>query len=156
MINRLKIPDYVLLHRPMFYADQVLNPALCLAFTKEMALLGDDFLPMAKETVSSSTDMGSFTTLRSAPQIYLSTMVILLIGLYSGNVSHVVPSFHCSYGIYSGGASNHTAGFTAAAATPDALARAIRVGKGLAMLGIHLLHDDDFSQRVTTAFESAK
>jgi metal-dependent amidase/aminoacylase/carboxypeptidase family protein len=111
----------------MFYADQVLNSALCNAFTEEMALMGDKFLPMAKETLSSATDMG--------------------------NVSHVVPSFHCSYGIDSGDAANHQAGFTAAAATPDALDRAVRVGKGLAMLGLRVLLDGDFSKSVKDAFE---
>ncbi|KEY70814.1 hypothetical protein S7711_09831 [Stachybotrys chartarum IBT 7711] len=115
---------------PVLYADQILNPALCEDFTEEMILLGEKFLPMAKEAVSASTDMG--------------------------NVSHVVPSFHCSYGICSGDASNHTAGFTAAAATPDALNRAIRVGKGLAMLGIRLLLDAEFCQSVRFAFEQAK
>ncbi|KAH7324274.1 hypothetical protein B0I35DRAFT_369357 [Stachybotrys elegans] len=115
---------------PLFYADQILNSALCEAFTEEMGFMGDKFLPMAKEAVSASTDMG--------------------------NVSHVVPSFHCSYGIHSGDASNHTAGFAAAAATPDALDRAVRVGKGLAMLGIRLLIDGEFSQSVRAAFELAK
>ncbi|KXJ88955.1 hypothetical protein Micbo1qcDRAFT_196886 [Microdochium bolleyi] len=114
----------------LFYADQILNSALCGAFTEEMALLGDKFLPMAKETVSASTDMG--------------------------NVSHVLPSFHCSYGIESGSASNHTAGFTVAAATPDALYRAVRVGQGLAMLTVRLLIDSAFRRSVQTAFESTK
>ncbi|KAK6723628.1 hypothetical protein SNK04_002474 [Fusarium graminearum] len=115
---------------PLFYADQILNPVLCEAFTEEMRYLGDEFLPIAKETVSYSTDMG--------------------------NVSHVLPSFHCSYGIHSGAASNHTPGFTAAAATPDALDRAIRVGRGLAMLGVYILHNPEFSTRMTTAFKAAK
>ncbi|KAG7416900.1 Peptidase M20 domain-containing protein 2 [Fusarium oxysporum f. sp. rapae] len=95
-----------------------------------MALLGDSFLPMAKEAVSASTDMG--------------------------NVSHVVPSFHCSYGIHSANASNHTAGFTVAAGTPDAIDRAIRVGRGLAMLGIRVLLDNDLRRSVSAAFKRAR
>ncbi|KFA55224.1 hypothetical protein S40293_09856 [Stachybotrys chartarum IBT 40293] len=122
--------DLVKVDAPVLYADQILNPALCEDFTEEMILLGDKFLPMAKEAVSASTDMD--------------------------NVLHVVPSFHCSYGICSGDASNHTAGFKAAAATPDALNRAIRVGKGLVMLGIRLLFDAEFCQSVRFAFEQTK
>ncbi|KAF9769458.1 hypothetical protein IL306_013122 [Fusarium sp. DS 682] len=115
---------------PFIYKDQILNSVLCEAFTHEMALLGDEFLPMAKEAVSASTDMG--------------------------NVSHVVPSFHCSYGIRSGDASNHAPGFTAAAGTADALDRAVRVGRGLAMLGIRVLIDNDLRQRVGIAFKKAR
>ncbi|RBA21175.1 hypothetical protein FPRO05_07489 [Fusarium proliferatum] len=43
---------------PFIYKDQILNSALCETFTYEMALLGDSFLPMAKEAVSAATDMG--------------------------------------------------------------------------------------------------
>ena len=71
-------------------------------------------------------------------------------------MSHIVPSFHCSYGILSGDASNHTAGFTAAAATPDALDKAVRVGQGLAMLSIRILLDVNFCQKVRSDFEQAK
>ncbi|KAF5001093.1 hypothetical protein FGRMN_1287 [Fusarium graminum] len=112
---------------PFIYKDQILNAVLCETFTSEMSLLGDHFLPMAKEAVSASTDMG--------------------------NVSHVVPSFHCSYGIHSGNASNHTAGFTAAAKTPDAIDRAIRVGRGLAILGIRVLNDAELRRGVTAEFK---
>ncbi|RGP60409.1 hypothetical protein FLONG3_10875 [Fusarium longipes] len=115
---------------PFIYKDQILNPVLCDTFTDEMAFLGDTFLPMAKEAVSASTDMG--------------------------NVSHVVPSFHCSYGIHSGSASNHTAGFTAAAGTPDSIDRAIRVGRGLAMLGIRVLNDSELRHSVTAEFKKSR
>ncbi|KAF4953695.1 hypothetical protein FGADI_5803 [Fusarium gaditjirri] len=43
---------------PFIYKDQILNSVLCETFTYEMALLGDSFLPMAKEAVSAATDMG--------------------------------------------------------------------------------------------------
>lgn len=138
--------------RPLFYADQILNPVLCEAFTEEMRYLGDEFLPIAKETVSSSTDMGQCIPL-SEEHTWVTLLIVIFV---IGNVSHVLPSFHCSYGIHSGAASNHTPGFTAAAATPDALDRAIRVGQGLAMLGVYILHSPEFSTRMTAAFKAAK
>ncbi|KAF4345838.1 amidohydrolase [Fusarium beomiforme] len=137
---------------PFIYKDQILNSVLCETFTHEMALLGDEFLPMAKEAVSASTDMGMYTP----PEVcHRPILTALSLSLGTGNVSHVVPSFHCSYGIRSGDASNHTPGFTAAAGTPDAIDRAIRVGRGLAMLGIRVLIDGDLRQRVSMAFKKA-
>ncbi|HVC30247.1 MAG TPA: M20 family metallopeptidase [Steroidobacteraceae bacterium] len=55
-----------------------------------------------------------------------------------GNVSHVVPSIQPTYAIPSG-AGNHNAGFTAAAATPEAHAAAVRAAKALAMTALDAL-----------------
>lgn len=72
-------------------------------------------------------------------------MVILLIGLYLGNVFHVVLLFYCFYGIYFGGVLNYIVGFIVVVVILDVLVRVIWVGKGLVMFGIYLFYDDDFS-----------
>ncbi len=54
-----------------------------------------------------------------------------------GDVSQVVPSIHPVFGIPTD-AANHTPGFTAAAATPEAHARMIRAAKALACTAIDL------------------
>jgi amidohydrolase len=55
-----------------------------------------------------------------------------------GNVSHVVPSIQPSYAIPCE-AGNHNPGFTAAAATPEAHAAALRAAKALAMTALDAL-----------------
>jgi amidohydrolase len=55
-----------------------------------------------------------------------------------GNVSHVVPSIQPSYAIPCE-AGNHNPDFTAAAATPEAHAAALRAAKALAMTGLDAL-----------------
>ena len=56
-----------------------------------------------------------------------------------GNVSYVVPSIHPVFGIpVEDGAGNHTAGFTAAAATVEAHRATLRASKALAMTALEL------------------
>jgi hypothetical protein len=55
-----------------------------------------------------------------------------------GNVSHIVPSIQPSYAIPCE-AGNHNPDFTAAAATPEAHAAALRAAKALAMTGLDAL-----------------
>ncbi len=52
-----------------------------------------------------------------------------------GDVSYVLPSIHPMFGIPTE-AGNHTAGFTAAAATPEAHANTLRAAKALAMTAL--------------------
>lgn len=61
----------------------------------------------------------------------------------AGKVSHAVPSFHCTFVLPRAKCANHTPEFTAAAKTPESLAITLGVGKGLGMLGLRLLLDDE-------------
>lgn len=54
-----------------------------------------------------------------------------------GNISYAVPSIHPSFGIPTD-AVNHTPGFTASAATPEAHRRMLRAAKALALTAIDL------------------
>ena len=57
-----------------------------------------------------------------------------------GNVSHVIPSIHPLFAIpVEDGAGNHTPGFTACAATPEAHEAAARAAKAMAMAAIDLI-----------------
>jgi amidohydrolase len=72
-----------------------------------------------------------------------------------GNVCYECPGFHGVFGIEApAGASNHTKGFTAAAGTEDALARAIECGRGMARVAWKLLEDDAFAERVQKEWEA--
>jgi metal-dependent amidase/aminoacylase/carboxypeptidase family protein len=54
-----------------------------------------------------------------------------------GDVSYVVPSIHPMFGIpVTPGAGNHTPGFTACAATPEAHEATIRAAKALSMTAL--------------------
>lgn len=57
-----------------------------------------------------------------------------------GNISYAVPSIHPSFGIPTE-AVNHTAGFTASAATPEAHRRMLRAAKALALTALDLYAD---------------
>jgi hypothetical protein len=59
-----------------------------------------------------------------------------------GNVSYAVPTIHPTFAIpCPPGVGNHTPGFTAAAATPEAHAATIRASKGLAFTALDLYLD---------------
>ncbi len=59
-----------------------------------------------------------------------------------GNVSYAVPTIHPTFAIpCPPGAGNHTPGFTAAAATPEAHSATIRASKGLAFTALDLYLD---------------
>ncbi|KAL7422739.1 hypothetical protein Q5752_002031 [Cryptotrichosporon argae] len=71
-----------------------------------------------------------------------------------GNCCYAFPSIHPGFHIPAPyGSINHTAGFTAAARAPEAHAAAIKVAKGLAVLGAKFLTDDAFAKDVKHAWE---
>lgn len=72
-----------------------------------------------------------------------------------GNVTYKVPGIHPMFWIESDGV-NHTKEFTVATRTKGAHARAVKVAKGLAVVGAKFLHDDDFSKEVKKAFREFK
>ncbi|KAH7013077.1 hypothetical protein EDB80DRAFT_863051 [Ilyonectria destructans] len=98
------------------YMDLRANMSLSKAFSEEMNMLGRKFT-ICPERGTASTDMG--------------------------NVSHAVPSFHCTFVLPGAKCANHAPEFTAAAKTPEALGITLGVGKGLGMLGLRSLLDDE-------------
>ncbi|KAL5537215.1 hypothetical protein ACEPAF_1038 [Sanghuangporus sanghuang] len=70
-----------------------------------------------------------------------------------GNVTYALPAIHPLYAIPTqpnGG--NHTPEFTQSSRTPEAYAAAMRVAKGLALVGIRVLDDSTFFKQVSTFF----
>jgi metal-dependent amidase/aminoacylase/carboxypeptidase family protein len=93
------------------YTDLVNNDGLCEAYAENMSTL-ELQLPAKAQSLSgvgASTDMG--------------------------NVSYVVPSIHPMFGIPTE-AANHTPGFTAAAATPEAHRAMLRASTALALTAL--------------------
>lgn len=54
------------------------------------------------------------------------------------------------------GSSNHTPGFAEAARTPEAHNCAMKVAKGLAVIGAKFMIDDNFAKETREAFEKLK
>ncbi len=99
------------------YRPMATNGTLARAFHENAALMGWSLpSPDQEIPVGASSDMG--------------------------NVSHVVPSIQPTYAIPCE-AGNHNAGFTAAAATPEAHAAALRAAKALAMTALDALFRPD-------------
>ncbi|MFQ5382598.1 MAG: M20 family metallopeptidase, partial [Dehalococcoidia bacterium] len=72
-----------------------------------------------------------------------------------GNVSYVVPSIHPMFGIpVTEGAGNHTPGFTACAATPEAHAAALRAAKALALTALDLYEERQLLESAKAEFEA--
>lgn len=72
-----------------------------------------------------------------------------------GNVTYKMPAIHPGFLVVSKGV-NHTPEFTDAAGTQDAHERAIKVAKGLAMVGAKFLEDDKFAKEVKRKFDEFK
>lgn len=71
-----------------------------------------------------------------------------------GNVSYAVPAFHGGFGIETvPGAFNHTPGFAKASEMEDAFKRTLEAAKGMALVGIRVLEDEQFAERVWKDFE---
>jgi len=71
-----------------------------------------------------------------------------------GNVSHLVPSFHGAFIIPAGPEiSAHNPGFAACAGTDEAHVAALTCAKGMAMLALRILVDDDLARRAREDFE---
>ena len=71
-----------------------------------------------------------------------------------GNVSHRVPSFHGAFIIPAGPEiSAHNPGFAACAGTEEAHKAALTCAKGMAMLALRILIDDDLARRARSDFE---
>ncbi|KAK8854755.1 hypothetical protein IAR55_003494 [Kwoniella newhampshirensis] len=74
-----------------------------------------------------------------------------------GNVTYRLPAFTPNFAIPSPlGSGNHTAGFTESAGKPEAHRLAMKVAKGLAVIGAKFLSDDEFAKETKKAFEQWK
>ncbi|EON98091.1 putative metal-dependent amidase aminoacylase carboxypeptidase protein [Phaeoacremonium minimum UCRPA7] len=73
-----------------------------------------------------------------------------------GNVSYVLPSLHAIYGIPSQeGASCHDPRFTEASGSDEAFETALRVGRGLAMLGWRFITEPELTHKVAEQYLSS-
>ncbi|KAL4244405.1 peptidase M20A family protein [Abortiporus biennis] len=71
-----------------------------------------------------------------------------------GNISYSLPSIHPAYAIPTEkNGSNHTPQFSQSAKLPEAHEACIKISKGLAMTGLRVLADQQFSDQVKEAFE---
>ena len=114
------------------YSDMIANDVLAKAYTDNLATFGLK-LPSKQAVLSGpggSTDMG--------------------------DVSYVVPSIHPMFGIpVTHGAGNHTPGFTACAATPEAHENTLRAAKALAMTAIDLYSRPELLASAASEFRKA-
>ncbi|KAI2618577.1 hypothetical protein GGS26DRAFT_574459 [Hypomontagnella submonticulosa] len=110
------------------YANLTANQALCEVYVDEMQAIGEKVLLHQEKPVTASTDMG--------------------------NVGHVVPSFHGAFAIPTApSVSLHSPGFAAAASTDEAHEISLKCAKGMAMLAIRTLLDDEFASRARSDFQ---
>ena len=94
-----------------------------------MSTIGEKILPLQPTPLTASTDMG--------------------------NVSWVVPSFHGAFSIPAPpDVSMHNPGFAAAAATEEAHEAAIKAAKGMAMLGVRVVMDEEVIKGAKKDFET--
>ncbi|PTB68599.1 hypothetical protein BBK36DRAFT_1113770 [Trichoderma citrinoviride] len=110
------------------YEHVISNPTLCKAYVEDMSKLGEKVEITLPESFNASTDMG--------------------------NVTHVVPGIHGGFGIETGpNVSLHSREFAAAAGTDEAHEVAMKSGKGMAMLALRVLLDDEVAERARADFD---
>ncbi|CAG8608702.1 3939_t:CDS:2, partial [Acaulospora morrowiae] len=74
-----------------------------------------------------------------------------------GNVTYAIPGFHPFYNIHVDWANlNHTPGFTEAAGKEIAHVETIKATKGMTLVGLDFLIDEEFAKEVKTDFEGIK
>ncbi|CAH0020534.1 unnamed protein product [Clonostachys rhizophaga] len=111
------------------YQDLRANNTLCQAYVEEMACFGNNVFLKQRMEFPASTDMG--------------------------NVSYHVPSFHGTFVASTLGVPIHSPKFTAEAATDEAHAAAIECGKGMAMLALRVLADDQVATGAREDFKKS-
>ena len=100
------------------YVDLRINSSLCKAYVESMAYLGFKIMQELWTPTEASTDMG--------------------------NVSYLVPSFHGAFPIPTTlDVAAHNPKFAACAGTDEAHVAALNCAKGMAMLAIRVLTEDD-------------
>jgi amidohydrolase len=111
------------------YADLNTNDVMAQSYFENFSALG-----------------GRLPTKEQSPQGGASTDM--------GNVSYAVPSIHPMFGIPTHGAANHTAGFTACAATEEAHAATLRAAKAMAMSALDLYAGPDLLAAAKAEFQA--
>ncbi|OPB44024.1 metal-dependent amidase/aminoacylase/carbohypothetical proteinpeptidase [Trichoderma guizhouense] len=110
------------------YEHVISNPTLCKVYAEDMSKLGERVEISLPESFNASTDMG--------------------------NVTHVVPGIHGGFGIKTGpNVALHSREFAAAAGTDEAHEVAMKSGKGMAMLALRVLLDDDIAASARAEFD---
>lgn len=110
------------------YLNLRANNALCESYAQDMGTFGSRVQVKQEKLMNASTDMG--------------------------NVSHLVPSFHGGFIIPAGPEiSAHNPGFAACAGTEQAHQAALTCAKGMAMLALRVLVDDNLAKRAKADFE---
>ncbi|GAB0143611.1 hypothetical protein EsHS_00004120 [Epichloe bromicola] len=110
------------------YKHVISNLGLCETYAQDMAKIGEQVSIKAPEPFTASTDMG--------------------------NVSHEVPGFHGAFAIPTEpDAALHSPKFAAAAGKPEAHECAVKSAKGMAMLALRVIVDDELAARVRRDFE---
>ncbi|KAI1099219.1 hypothetical protein F4804DRAFT_337455 [Jackrogersella minutella] len=110
------------------YSNMTANKALCTAYVSEMESIGERVLLWRDKPITASTDMG--------------------------NVSHAVPSFHGAFAIPAAPeVSLHSPKFAAAAGTDEAHEVCLKCAKGMAMVAVRVLLDDELASKARNDFE---
>ncbi|KAI1208154.1 uncharacterized protein F4807DRAFT_154755 [Annulohypoxylon truncatum] len=113
------------------YSNMIANKSLCNTYVSEMSAIGEKVLLWREKPVTASTDMG--------------------------NVSQVVPSFHGAFGIPTApDVALHNPRFAAAASTDEAHEVCLQCAKGMAMLVMQVLLDDELASNARGDFEHDK
>ncbi|UQC73364.1 metal-dependent amidase/aminoacylase/carboxypeptidase [Colletotrichum lupini] len=111
------------------YMNLRANNTLCKTYVEDMAAIGQTIQLHQAKPFNASTDMG--------------------------NVSYHVPSFHGAFVIpTSPDVAGHNPKFAAAAATDEAHKAALMCAKGMAMLAVRVLVDDDIASQARADFGS--
>lgn len=117
------------MHRSPTYLNLRVNDALCKAYVQDMSVLGSNIMLHQEKAMNASTDMG--------------------------NVSHHVPSFHGAFVVPAeADVSVHNPAFAACAGTHEAHEAALQCAKGMAMLALRVLSDDELARQAKADFDA--
>lgn len=109
------------------YLNLRANDTLCRTYTEDMKTLGSNILAHQETDMNASTDMG--------------------------NVSHIIPTFHGAFAIpATSDVLIHSQAFAACAGTEEAHRVALQCAKGMAMLALRVLVDDDVARSAKEDF----
>ncbi|KAJ8116834.1 hypothetical protein OPT61_g1823 [Boeremia exigua] len=110
------------------YLNLRANQTLCETYAQDMGTFGMKIQVNQEKMMNASTDMG--------------------------NVSHIIPSFHGAFVIPAGeDVSAHNPAFAACAGTDEGHKAALNCAKGMAMLALRVLTDEDVARQAKEDFE---
>ncbi|KAH7371477.1 putative amidohydrolase [Pyrenochaeta sp. MPI-SDFR-AT-0127] len=110
------------------YLNLRANSTLCKVYAEDMGIMGSNIMISQEKSMNASTDMG--------------------------NVSHLVPSFHGAFAIPAApDVSIHNPAFAACASTEEAHKAALQCAKGMAMLALRVLVDEEIARGAKEDFD---